>query len=211
VTTDVCVATVRATKSVTWVGASVAGSDAETAGGAAVSTSTFTSRSDDFGGEVRVLVRGGALRSGSFRRAGAPGVIASSTARRTASSKLLGRGLSIAALGRGRAASCLVSVVASGSESLLALGDSVEPGESSAHAGALLQPVTIATPTPRATANPPTRPMHASLGIRYVYRLGSGRRAEIIAAPIRSRGLATSTTARSIRVKPHRMTPGGAS
>jgi hypothetical protein len=47
------------------------------------------------------------------------------------------------------------------------------PPDSSAHAGPLFHPVTIAAPTPRATTKPPTRPTHASLGIRYVYRLRS--------------------------------------
>ena len=43
-----------------------------------------------------------------------------------------------------------------------------EPGESSAHASPPLHPHTMATPTPRATAKPPIRPMYASLGMRYV-------------------------------------------
>ena len=47
------------------------------------------------------------------------------------------------------------------------------PPDSSAHATPLCHPVRMATPTTMATTKPPTRPTDASLGMRYVYRLGS--------------------------------------
>jgi len=55
---------------------------------------------------------------------------------------------------------------------LEALVPAVPPG-SSAHATPLFHPVRMATPTTKATTKPPTRPTYASLGMRYVYRLGS--------------------------------------
>jgi hypothetical protein len=58
-------------------------------------------------------------------------------------------------------------------EPVLAAVEAAVPLDSSAHARPLFHPVTIAAPTPKATTKPPTRPTHASLGIRYVYRLRS--------------------------------------
>ena len=66
-----------------------------------------------------------------------------------------------------------LAVATSGPAVLLEAGDPAEPGESSAHASPLLHPLTMAAPTPKAIAKPPTRPMCASLGMRYLYRPGS--------------------------------------
>jgi hypothetical protein len=54
------------------------------------------------------------------------------------------------------------------SEVVLEEVDPAVPPVSSAHASPLLHPVTMAAPTPKATAKPPTRPTYASPGMRYV-------------------------------------------
>jgi hypothetical protein len=64
-----------------------------------------------------------------------------------------------------------LAVAGSVPDGLLAAIDPAEPGESSAHAGPPLHPATMAAPTLKAAADPPTRPRYAWLGMRYVYRL----------------------------------------
>jgi len=61
-----------------------------------------------------------------------------------------------------------LAFVASVPEAALESVDAAAAPDSSAHARPLPHPVTMAAPTPRATANPPTRPTYALPGIRYV-------------------------------------------
>jgi len=71
------------------------------------------------------------------------------------------------------AVSCAASALAVAgcvSEEELAVVDPGVPPDSSAHARPPPHPVTMAAPTPNATAMPPTRPTYAWLGMRYVYR-----------------------------------------
>ena len=53
-------------------------------------------------------------------------------------------------------------------EAVLEAVDPAVPPDSSAHARPLLHPVTMAAPTPKATAKLPTRPRYALPGMRYV-------------------------------------------
>jgi hypothetical protein len=61
-----------------------------------------------------------------------------------------------------------LAFVASVPEAVLESVDAAAPPDSSAHARPLPHPVTMAAPTPKATAKPPTRPTYALPGIRYV-------------------------------------------
>jgi hypothetical protein len=60
------------------------------------------------------------------------------------------------------------AVFASVPEAALESVDAAVPPDSSAHARPLLHPVTMAAPTAKATAKPPTRRAYALPGIRYV-------------------------------------------
>jgi hypothetical protein len=61
-----------------------------------------------------------------------------------------------------------LAFVASAPDAVLESADVAAPPDSSAHARPLPHPVTMAAPTPKVTAKPPTRPTYALPGIRYV-------------------------------------------